>query len=281
MKIHQIRNATALLTYGGHRLLLDPMLCEPGVMPGFKLWGGGRRRNPLVPLPEQALGWMEEATGALITHEHPDHLDPAALRWLKGRGLPVWASQVDAANLRRKGLDARVLGAGALEGVQSQVVPARHGRGLLGWLMGPVSGFVLAHPEEPTLYITGDAVWTPEIAQALERFAPDVVLAPAGAANWGLGPSILFTQEELVTLTRRSPGQVVFSHLEALDHCPTTREGLRRRMRAEGLHERAHVPEDGECLEFGQRGGGGAAPQGWAGPAPGLQKRVTALWAGT
>jgi L-ascorbate metabolism protein UlaG (beta-lactamase superfamily) len=280
MQIQQIRNATVMLTYAGHRLLVDPMLCQAGALPPFKLRGEGRRRNPLVPLPPGAMGWMERATGVLLTHEHPDHMDPDALAWIKQRGLPVWASRMDVGNLRGKGLDARVLTSGALPGVSTEVVPAAHGRGLLGWLMGPVSGFVLAHDQEPSLYITGDSVWTPALAEALETFAPDVVLAPAGAANWGIGPSILFTPEELVTLARQAPGQVVFNHMEALDHCPLTRAELRARLEAEGLASRAHLPEDGEPLTFSRPAGErrGALPGGGTGPAPGWQKRITALW---
>ena len=70
MKIRQLRNATLLLSLGEHRLLVDPMLSPPGALPGFKLFGGGRRRNPLVAMPADAWESMQQATGVLITHEH-------------------------------------------------------------------------------------------------------------------------------------------------------------------------------------------------------------------
>ncbi len=54
MQIHHLRNATLILTLGERRLLVDPMLSAPGALPGFKVLGGGRRRNPLVPLPAGA-----------------------------------------------------------------------------------------------------------------------------------------------------------------------------------------------------------------------------------
>lgn len=276
MKFHHLRNATALLTLGEHRLLLDPMLAEPGAMPGFKLFGGGRRPNPLVPLPPAADAALAGATGVLVTHEHPDHLDRAAIAWIERRGLPVWASPVDAPNLRRKGLDVRELGDGAL-GMAVEVVPARHGRGPLAWLMGPVSGYYLAHPDEPSVYLTSDAVLTDAVLDAVERLRPDVVVAPAGAANMGAGGDILFSLDELVTLVRRAPGQVVLNHLEALDHCPTTRDRLRARMRAEGLLERVAIPDDGDELRFERAS---ASPRPRPRPAararPGLQKWITA-----
>ena len=106
MKLHHLRNATALLQLGPHRLLIDPMLSEPGVMPGFKMFGGGRRPNPLVPLPPGADAALTSATGAIITHEHPDHLDGPGASWLAARGLPVWAAPTDVAALRARGLKA-------------------------------------------------------------------------------------------------------------------------------------------------------------------------------
>jgi len=108
MKLLQVRNATVLLTLGEHRLLVDPMLSEVGAMSGFKFFGGGRRNNPLVPLPPASGEALETVTGVILTHEHPDHLDGPGLRWIKERKLPVWTNGVDAPNLVRKGLGGRV-----------------------------------------------------------------------------------------------------------------------------------------------------------------------------
>jgi L-ascorbate metabolism protein UlaG (beta-lactamase superfamily) len=247
MKIRHLRNATALLTLGEHRLVIDPMLARPGALPGFKFFGGGRRPNPLVPLPPDTFSWLEQATGVLITHPHPDHLDTAGLRWIQKRQLPVWTGRGDAPGLRKRGLTVHALEDGAL-GMGVERIPARHGRGLMAWMMGSVSGFYLSHPDEPSVYLTSDAVLTDELLAAVERLQPEVIIAPAGSANFGVGGDILFSVDELVTLVRRAPGRVVLNHLEALDHCPTTREGLRERMRAEGLLEKVLIPEDGEEL---------------------------------
>ena len=58
-------------------------------------------------------------------------------------------------------------------------------------------------------------------------------------------------KKELVELTRRAPGRVVLNHVEALDHCPTTRAALTSRMEAEGLASKVWVPADGEAMSFG------------------------------
>jgi L-ascorbate metabolism protein UlaG (beta-lactamase superfamily) len=281
MKVHHLRNATTLLTLGAHRLLVDPMLATQGAFPGFKMFGGGRRPNPLVPLPPGTSALLEQATGVLVTHEHPDHLDTAGLRWIREHGLPVWASSMDAPNLRKKGLDVHVVDDGAL-GMAVERIPAQHGRGWLAWVMGPVSGYYLAHPDEPSVYLTSDAVLTDTVLEAVERLRPDVIIAPAGAANMGVGGDILFSVDELVTLVRRAPGQVVLNHLEALDHCPTTREGLRERMKAEGLLDKVHIPEDGEELHFARRSAQPhPRPRARANAEPGFQKWVTARLTGT
>jgi L-ascorbate metabolism protein UlaG (beta-lactamase superfamily) len=280
MKLHQLRNATLLLTLGQHRLLVDPMLAARGAIPGFKFFGGGRTNNPLVDLPPDTHAVLEQATGVVLTHEHPDHFDAAALAWVRERRLPVWANAIDAPHLAQKGLDVRELRDGAL-GMAVEIVPSRHARGLLGWLLGPVAGYYLAHPGEPSVYLTGDTILTESVLEAVARLRPDVVVAPAGAANMGLGGNILLSVDELVELVRRAPDRVVLNHLEALDHCPTTRADLRARLDAEGLGDRVYVPEDGELLSFDAADAAVPRPEPRAGHAraPGFQKWLTARFA--
>lgn len=274
MQVHHIRSATLVLSFGPHQLLIDPMLSAPGTMPGFKLFGGGRRANPLVPLPAGTDARLDTVTGVLITHEHPDHVDAAAIAWITARKLPVWASPADVPSLRRKGLDANVLRTGEL-GLSVEHIPSRHGPGLVGWLMGPVAGFYLSYPGEPSVYMTSDSVLCDRVLDALSRLRPELVIAPAGAANFGLGPSILFSQDELVTLIRRAPHGVVLNHLEALDHCPTTRQALRERLVAEGLIDKVHIPRDGETLSFSRMHDVPHVPPGRGpGSVPHLQKWV-------
>lgn len=249
MKIHQLRNATLLLEVGEHRLLVDPVLGDVGSFLPFK-FGKGRRRNPTVPLPNQAPDLLAQATGVLITHaHHVDHLDPAGVAWIKDRKLEVWASSLDAPSLRSKGLAVKEVSDG-LGGLRWEVVPARHGRGPMAWFLGPVTGFYISAPNEPSVYLTSDAVLTPDLLAAVKRLQPEVIVAPAGSANFGLGPDILFSVDELVELTKSGSAEMVFNHMEAIDHCPTTRKQLRERLKAEGLSDRTHAPEDGETLQF-------------------------------
>lgn len=281
MKLQQLRSATVLLTLGDHTFLVDPMLGDAGSMPGFKMFGGGRRPNPLVALPPGSDDAMARATAAIVTHEHPDHLDAAGVRHLVLRGLPVWTNGVDARSLARKRLDVRVLADGAL-GMRVETIRSRHGRGLLGWMLGPVCGYYLSCEDEPSVYLVGDSILTDAVLEAVTRLQPEVIVAPAGAANMGMGGDILFSVDELMILARAARGRLVLNHLEALDHCPTTRAALRDRLAAEGLADRVHVPEDGETLVFerSSRDEPAAPPRAQSPEKPGLQKWVTAHLAG-
>ncbi len=281
MIVRQLRNATVLVSVGPHRLLVDPMLSPVAAMPGFRMVGA-RRRNPLVPLPQEAEAALASATAVVITHEHPDHVDAAGRAWIMERGLPVWTNGVDAPSLAKKGLDVHVLSDGSL-GLEVEIVRSRHGKGLLGWVLGPVTGYYLAHPDEPSLYLIGDSVLTESVIEAVERLQPDVIVAPAGAANMGIGGNILFSVEELVVLAKKARGKVIFNHLEALDHCPTTRQELRARMASEGLADRVLVPEDGEVLSFERPPAASpsrARPRPHAAERPGFQKWLSSKIAG-
>ncbi|TWT32179.1 metal-dependent hydrolase [Posidoniimonas corsicana] len=281
MNITQIRNATVLLEIGDHRILVDPMLSSPSSLAGFRLFRGQRRKNPLTALPDDVNQLIESATAVLITHEHPDHLDKSGIEWIKSRGLKVWCSSVDAPNLRRKGLDARIITEDSCD-LSVEVVPAIHGHGMIGWLMGPVAGYYLAHPNEPTVYITGDTVLTDTVKSAIERLRPQVIIAPAGTANFGIGKDLMFSEAELIELAKMASGQVVFNHLEAIDHCLMTRLRLRQIMDDAGSGQQVFIPEDGERLEFDCSSDAPPVELRTSSQStPGIQKWLTAKFAGT
>jgi L-ascorbate metabolism protein UlaG (beta-lactamase superfamily) len=114
MKITQLRNATAVIDFGPHKILVDPMLAPKGALPPLKLLGQ-RIRNPIVDLPPVTEAILETVTHCLITHcqkGHFDHLDRAAKAWLRARQLPVICTPHDAEHLRRRGLNVQPLAPG-------------------------------------------------------------------------------------------------------------------------------------------------------------------------
>lgn len=247
MRYLHLRNATALLTLGDHRFVIDPMLGDAGSLIRFKPIGG--RPNPLVPLPPEATEALASATDAIVTHDHPDHLDGAGAAWLRGRRLATWTNPVALPALLRRGIDARPLEDGAL-GMRVETIVSAHGKGIVGRLLGHVTGFFLAHPGEPSVLLAGDTILTPALKGAVQRLRPDVLVLPAGAANFGIGGDILLTPDECLELAQLTPGVTVLNHLEALDHCPTTRRDLVEKVARAGLSTRVRVPADGESLSL-------------------------------
>jgi L-ascorbate metabolism protein UlaG (beta-lactamase superfamily) len=120
----------------------------------------------------------------------------------------------------------------------------QHGTGEIGAAMAPVSGFVVAAPGEPSLYVAGDTIWCPEVADALDAHAPDVVVVNAGAARFTTGDPITMTADDVVAVARHAPAaRVVAVHMEAINHCLLTRAD--QRLHDERLAGRVTVPEDG------------------------------------
>ncbi|MCA1248713.1 MBL fold metallo-hydrolase [Massilia sp. MS-15] len=264
MKITQLRNATAIIELGPYRILVDPMLAPQGSLPALKL-GGGRQRNPTVGLPAATDALLADVTHCLITHcqkGHFDHLDRAGRRWLRERAVPVICSAHDAAYLQARGLNVAPLAPGhapqPLLGGQVTTVPCRHGRGALALLMEHGVGYYLELPGEPTLYLSGDTVLTPQVLAFVERQQPEVCLVPAGGARFDLGGEIIMDADEVVRLLQVTRGLVVANHLEALSHCPVTRRSLLETARTAGVAERLWVPDDGASLRFTRRAKGGA-----------------------
>lgn len=247
MKIHHLRNATVIVHAAGRKLLVDPMLGDVGAFRSFKRAGGGQRPNPIVPLPGNAASALGSVTDCVITHCHLDHIDDAGVAFLKGNSIPVWSVADDFGYLRDQGLVPSEFVDGTY-GMTVIPIAARHGHGPEGDMLGTGHGWFIAAPGEPSLYLTGDTVLIEPVRKAIETLRPDVIVAHAGSANFGVGQDILFPLEELVELARMAPGKVIFNHMEALDHCPNTRLGLSDLLDREGVGEKCLIPADGEVL---------------------------------
>lgn len=268
MKLTQIRNATLLVEYAGKTFLVDPLLAERGAYPGFAGTANSHLANPLVDLPVP-LATLLDVDAVFVTHLHLDHWDETARRALP-KGLPVFAQdEADAHAIRADGFtDVRPLaptGDTSFFGIRIARTDGQHGSDALMAAapapfrarMGEVSGIVLRHPDEPTLYIAGDTVWNQHVAAALETYDPDVVVLNCGDAQVpGLG-AIIMAQGDVGRVARAAPrAAIVASHLEAVNHCVLSRADLRAWLDEQGLCARVRVPEDGEACVFMQSGAG-------------------------
>ena len=246
MRLRLIRHATLLVKAAGKCLLVDPMLDPAGARDPVEDTPN-QVRNPLVELPEPAEIVVGGLTAIVVTHLHQDHLDAEAIRLLP-KDLPLFGQPEDADTLRGHGFaDVRPVGeALEWEGIRITRTGGRHGTGAIADAMAPVSGFVLEAPGEPVLYVAGDTIWCDEVASALDRHRPDVVVVNASGARFLEGEPIVMTVDDVVAVARHAPeARVVVVHLEAINHCVQTRADLHQRLRDEGLAGRVTVPEDG------------------------------------
>lgn len=254
MQIDFIRSATFILHYADSTILIDPMLNGAEAVDAVANTPN-QRRNPTVELPfdDAALGQRLAALdGVLVTHLHNDHWDARATELLP-KALPVLCQPEDESRLCERGFTNVLPIAATREwrGIAFSRTPARHGTGEIGARMAPVSGFVLRHPAEETLYIAGDTIWCAEVEAVLAAERPAVAVVNAGGARFLTGDPIIMTAEDVVAFCRAAPAmRVVATHLEALNHCLTTRAALRAALTAAGLADRVAIPADGERLDL-------------------------------
>lgn len=236
------------LLYGGRMVLLDPYLAAPFTLPSFT----GRSPNPMVPLPcppEEVVAGVEMV---LVSHLHTDHFDAAAREHLPG-SIPVFCQPGDADRIRAMGFAAvhPIEDQANWSGIELRRMPARHGTSpAILLVMGDVSGFVLQAPGEPTVYWAGDTVWTADVAHAIERWRPGVIITHSSGAVWGDRELIVMDAEQTVAVCRAAPDSfVVAVHMETLDHGTVSREALRSAAKREGVHSgQLVILNDGEVL---------------------------------
>lgn len=263
LKIHHLRNATCVIESGEYFILVDPMLSEKGTLPPFSLFRHPLKCNPTVSLPGNARQILEKVTHCLISHsrtfgiralQHTDHLDGPGEDFLRSKNIPVVCPKKDGGYLKNYGINVEQ----SLEDWVTKpflsgeitAVPAQHGHGWNHRLMANGVGFFLALSGEPSLYISGDTVYTKDVKRALTLLKPDIAVVAAGAACLDVGPPILMQLEETLAFVRDAPGKVVANHLEALNHCPVTRSQLRKKLGQNDLLWKTYIPNDGETLSI-------------------------------
>lgn len=261
MQITQLRNATLLLEFKSLGrpvgLLVDPMLAPRGSLPALRYLGPGRQRNPIVDLPAGVDALLERVTHALITHcqrGHFDHLDRAGKRFLREREIPVICMPRDAGYLAKRGLQVWPLVGQERQpfvlGGHVTPIPCVHGTGWVGRFMEHGHGYLLELPGEPSVYLAGDTVLTSTVRNCLARLQPDVSVLPAGGARLDVGAEILMDAADIAEAAQLAQGALVVNHLQALDHCPTSRAVVRQMAVIGGWADRLWVPEDGESRDY-------------------------------
>jgi len=255
MKIHHLRNATMVIETSESIILVDPMLGEKGTSgPPFTLFRFKPRRNPIVDLPSNAFGIVDKTTHCLITHLHPDHLDKKAEAFLRSNNIPITCSTKDEALLKKRGLnvsqtvdywkETEFLG-GKIKGI-----PARHGYGFIAKPMGDVMGFYIELPNEKSIYLSSDTIYTDDVHKTLTSLRPEIAVVACGSAQLDFFQPLLMRMEDILKFIETAPGTVVANHLEAVNHCPTSRSELRTQTELIGKAEKVLIPYDGQVMDL-------------------------------
>lgn len=116
--------------------------------------------------------------------------------------------------------------------------------------MGNVMGFVIQLANEKSIYISSDTIFTEHVEKVLTEFKPDISTVACGTARLDFGQPLLMRMDDILKFVKLAPGKVLANHLEALNHCPTTRLQLRTTLSENGLLSKTAIPNDGECLEY-------------------------------
>ena len=257
LKIYQIRNATMILETEKEVILIDPMLGKQGIMPSFTLFRHKARRNPTVPLPKNINLILEKVTHCLITHQHPDHIDSKAVQFLTQKNIPVTCSIKDEKAFKKRGLNVvqtlkywekQAFLGGTIEGI-----PAKHGYGFVSKLMGNVIGFFIKLPDQKSIYLSSDTIYTDSVDKVLYNYKPEISVLACGAAQFDLFKHLIMNVDDIVKFVRNSSGKVIANHMESINHCPLTREELKIILTNNELIDKVLIPEDGEILEIASR----------------------------
>jgi L-ascorbate metabolism protein UlaG (beta-lactamase superfamily) len=255
MKIHHLRNATMIIEINSHVILVDPMLGKKGESgPTFTFFRFKPQRNPIIDLPDNVAELLDKVTHCLITHLHPDHIDQAGVEFLRANQIPVFCSEKDESKLKGKGVTiAKTIGywketdflGGSIQGI-----PAVHGYGFVSKLMGNVMGYFISFPNEKSIYLSSDTVFTEAVQKVLTEFKPQISVLACGSAQLDLFQPLLMNVDDIQKFVQHAPGIVIANHLEAVNHCPTTRSQLSRLLNKDILKSKVYIPKDGEGKKY-------------------------------
>jgi L-ascorbate metabolism protein UlaG (beta-lactamase superfamily) len=237
---------TALIDFGGLRLLTDPAFDQPGVYPH----GEGRALVKTAPsaIDPADLGPVD---AVLLSHdEHPDNLDNSGRALLAGIPL-VLTTRGGAQRLggTAKGLRAwESLELTRPDGSSATVtaVPAQHGPEGCEPISGEVIGFVLSAADLPTVYVSGDNASLALVREIAERVGPvDTAVLFAGAARldqvFDGGLLTLDSAQAAEATGILGARRVVPVHFDSWGHFTEGRESLVAAFTAAGLLDRLQL----------------------------------------
>lgn len=255
MNIQLIRNATIVVEYAGKKILVDPMFSKKGELASAPIpakdWN--MKKNPLHELPVSVEEIIKDIDFVFLSHLHFDHWDKAAEKALP-KGIKIFVQdENDQQKIKKSGFtDVEILAEHSKYGdIKLSRTKAQHGKGFILRIAGHVSGLVLQHPTEKTLYIAADTIWYKEVEKTISKYNPEVIVVNGGDNRFIIGNQLVMNKADIYSVHKASPdAKIVVVHMEGVNHYTLSKKELRVFLNEKSISNNVLVPEDGEKIKF-------------------------------
>lgn len=242
-----VRHATSIIEIGNVKILIDPMLSDKGSLPPVSLTMN-KHKNPLISLPFRNSEILNDMNYLLLTHLHFDHFDKEAIRSIE-KSVPVLCADPDRKKMHKWGFTTIRSFTSSIDVGDFEIsrYPAVHGKGLLSYLMGKGSSYLIGY-KGFKIFITGDCILTEALKNTLIEAMPDIVIANAGKAEFRFGKPITMSMKDIQQISgllKKSKIYVV--HLDALNHCSEPREYCKEMITD---YPNIFIPVEGEKIKI-------------------------------
>ena len=252
--------ATVLIRAAGFVVLTDPVFLRRGERArlGYGLRSARRTDPALAPADLPPLDLVA------LSHLHGDHFDRVAAQTLP-RTVRIVTTPDGAATLRRNGFGAArglrtwesfALGRGSAR-LRITALPARHAYGVLGRILPPVMGSLLEFEDGSgrsplRLYISGDTLLTPALAEIAARYPNIDVMLPhlGGTRLLGLFLATMDARQGAALMRLIPARMVVPIHYDDFTVYRSPLEDFRREVEAAGMGDRVRSLRRGEIMSL-------------------------------
>lgn len=252
-----IGTATTLLRLGPFTLLTDPNFLHRGQ---FAYLGKGLFSRRLTQ-PAMDPRELPALDAVILSHMHGDHFDRVARRELS-KEPPVFTTRPAGRNLRRSGFDARGMTTWQShllerEGVGLRItsVPGQHARGIARPLLPTVMGTVLeldtGQGTPRRIYLTGDTLHRPRLAEITQRCGPiDAMVIHLGGTRI-LGMTVTMDDDQGARLVQAiRPSVTVPVHFDDYRVFKSPREDFVARFTRDALPGDLRVVDQGDTVSL-------------------------------
>lgn len=181
LRAYWIGHSTALIEIDGIRVITDPVFSD--YVSPFQ--GIGPKRLHTLPL---ALHQIPSLDAVLISHDHFDHLDMAAIKFFAARGTHFYVPLGIGAHLQRWNVPAGQVHemdwweSASINGVQVNCTPARHYSGRKRADNSTLWSAWLVRGPHTSFYYSGDTGYSPHFSETRKRLGGvDLALIKIGA----------------------------------------------------------------------------------------------------